>query len=474
MDNLNIVLIVSDTFRRDHLGCYGNATIRTPHLDRFSGQSVTFDHAYPASFPTLPTRADIMTGRLTYAYRGWEPMPENEITLPQILANNGYHTFGVSDVPFVMRRGYGFDRGFEDFVWVRGQMTGAEHENVTSDWRSEADHFAPTTIATAERWLEKHYQDKFFLYVDTWDPHEPWLPPDHYVSLYNSEFIGETSPYPPYWDWREAGLTARDIDLAHTHYCAEVTMVDRWVGRLIERIESLGLMDRTAVIFLSDHGFYFGEHGLFGKGRFKSEAGYYLGTAPGYAKKTLIFRSEETGEVLDDVEGEWYRGPLYDEVTRVPLMIYAPGVTPRRTKALTSLPDVMPTILELTGSAIPDRVQARSLKPIIQGNENKGRDFVVSTWPLYEAGQTIRVVDDWERTMRENQPSTITDGEWTLLYSVAGDPVELYHTKLDPQQQQNVVADNLEIAKRLHAHFYQLLQELGTSEIYLKSRRQLM
>ena len=80
----------------------------------------------------------------------------------------GYRTFGVADMPFVVRGGYGYDRGFTDFHWVRGQSYGPSRENVTSSWRYEADCFAPTTMRIAEEWLERHYQDPFFLYIDTW------------------------------------------------------------------------------------------------------------------------------------------------------------------------------------------------------------------------------------------------------------------------------------------------------------------
>ena len=104
---MNVVLIVSDTFRRDHVGCYGNQWIRTPHLDRFAQGTVIFDNAFAASFPTVPARADLMTGRHTFSYLGWSPLPRTETTLAGLMTNAGYRTFGVADTPFVMRHGYG-------------------------------------------------------------------------------------------------------------------------------------------------------------------------------------------------------------------------------------------------------------------------------------------------------------------------------------------------------------------------------
>ena len=103
-----------------------------------------------------------------------------------------------------------------------------------------------------------------------------------------------------------------------------------------------------------------------------------------------------------------------------------------------SLPDVMPTILDPAGIDQPDRVQAQPLAGLINSEVDALHDFVVTSWPMYLAGQRIRVIDDEERRMRENQPSTMTSKNWTLLYSIAGEPVELYNRKTDLAQEDNV------------------------------------
>ena len=104
-DRPNVVLIVCDTFRRDHLGAYGNATIRTPNLDRLARQSLVFDKHLVSSFPTMPARADILTGRFAYTFMGWEPLPMGIPSLPGMLAGAGYMTMGVVDTPFFIRGG---------------------------------------------------------------------------------------------------------------------------------------------------------------------------------------------------------------------------------------------------------------------------------------------------------------------------------------------------------------------------------
>src|SRR5207248_2325350 len=107
-------------FRRDHLGAYGNSTIRTPHLDRLAASSIVFDQHRISSFPTMPARADFLTGRFSFTFMGWEPLPPELDTLPAMLSRAGYLTMGVVDTPFFIRDGYGYDRGFDDFIWVRG------------------------------------------------------------------------------------------------------------------------------------------------------------------------------------------------------------------------------------------------------------------------------------------------------------------------------------------------------------------
>ena len=152
---MNIILVISDTFRRDHLPCYGNKKVITPNLDAFAKETLIFEDAYPVSFPTVPARADILTGRYTFLYQGWGPLSQDEITLPQCLSKAGYNTFGIADTPFMIRNGYGQDRGFDDFVYIRGQRHGPEHDDVYSLMRTEEDRFAPQTLKGAADWLER-------------------------------------------------------------------------------------------------------------------------------------------------------------------------------------------------------------------------------------------------------------------------------------------------------------------------------
>lgn len=455
---MNIILIIADTLRRDHLPCYGNQEVIAPCLNHFSQEAIIFEDCYVSSFPTVPARADIFTGRYTFTYLNWGPLPQDEVTLARCLSQAGFLTHGIADTPFLLRNGYGYDRGFLDFQWIRGQRSGPEREDVLSQRSSEEDYFAPKTFKTAIEWLERHHNERFFLCIDTWDPHEPWDPPDHYVRPYYPDYRGEKVD-PCYWDWREAGYTEKDLEIAHACYCGEISMVDRWLGMLLDRLESLGLSKNTAMIFTSDHGFYFGEYGLFGKRRFKWPDN--IPFEEGFKKGLTLF------------QGSIFRSPLHHEITRVPLLISLPDTASRRVQGLVTLPDLMPTILEMVEEDIPVRVQSKSLLPLIQGREIAPHNIIVTSTPLEELGVMTKTVDDRQRKTLEISPSTITNGEWDLLYAASGEPIELYHSRSDPHHKHNVAEQNPEMVEVLHREFIAFLEDCGTAEETIKTRREI-
>ena len=457
---MNILVVVSDTLRRDYLSFYEKCGVIAPNLENFAQQSIVFDRCYPASFPTVPARSDLMTGRYTFTYLPWGPLPQEEITLPDCMTKAGYTTTGIADTPFFIRNGYGHDRGFTDFHWIRGQRSGLEHDDVTRNRQSEEDYFAPMTFATAIDWISNHHDEKFFLYVDTWDPHEPWDPPEHYTKKYLPEYSGERVD-PCYWEWREDGYSERDLEIARACYMGEITMVDTWFGKLLDRMRELDLLDNTAIMFLSDHGFYFGEHGLFGKRRHRWPGNKY--------KFEEGFRQGLTVE-----DRTLYRSPLYNELIRVPYLARIPGLEPKRIQSLVSLPDVMPTVLELGDVPVPATVQAKSLVNLMQAGDDgeSPNEFVVVSAPLEEKGHISKTVDDKQRVILEISPCTLVTEEWVFLYAAEGQPVELY-ARNDEKQENNVADAHPEVVTHLHAMYVEFLANAHTPEIHLKIRGRL-
>ncbi len=442
---MNIIIVVSDTFRKDHLGCYGNMEISTPNLDRFAKKCIQFNNAFAASFPTMPNRADLFTGRFTFSYLGWGALPREEKTLADSLQKAGYTTVGVVDTPFFLREGYGYDRGFEDFEWIPGQSIKAwpkQRSRVCQERRHEEDYFAPRTMTVAEKCLERYYKQRFFLYVDTWDPHEPWDPPSWYVEPYYPDYTSQTVE-PCYGDWQKCGLKKEEVEIAHACYCGEVTMVDRWIGRLLNRVESMGLLNNTIIVFTSDHGFYFGEHGYLGK-------------------------------LIRDENEDWCYSPLYQEITRIPLLVYVPELKTRQTDAFVQPPDLMPTLLDLVEVESPQELQGRSFSSVLKGEKETFRDLAVTSLSLLcSPGEKTRAVHGLERRVKEPLPSTITTQEWTLLYSIENHPAELYNIRRDPSQSQNVLNENFGMAQDLHRRFIEFLKKIDTKQRYLGARREI-
>jgi arylsulfatase A-like enzyme len=460
----NVVLIVCDTLRRDHLGLYGNPAIRTPRLDRFARDAVAFDNHLISSFPTMPARADFLTGRFAYTFMGWEALPPGLRTLPGHLSSAGYVTMGVVDTPFLVRNGYGYDRGFDDFIWVRGQGDDTRpHERADArlTWVSEADRLVARTMTAAEDWLERHYKEPFFLYVDTWDPHEPWDAPDYYSALYKPDYDGRHI-YPPYGKWREHGLSEGDMETVRATYRGEVTMVDRWVGHLLEKIDVLGLRDTTYVIFTSDHGFYFGEHEYFGKAEWFHDPG------------ATVAPEADVPEWLPD---SWLLtigwSPLYQELTRVPLIVRGPGLGPGRRQALTTAPDIAPTVLDLVGLEPWPGIQGRSFRPALVRDGHEHRPFVISSWPLYFAeGEMTSAVDSRPRRIASYMPLTVATRERSLILGGAAESPELYDLLSDPGEARNIWDEDIEGGAELARSAIAFLEDCGTPDALIEPRRQ--
>ena len=462
---MNVIWIVSDTFRRDHVGAYGNRWIHTPSIDALAADAVRFDSHYSAGFPTMPTRADHQTGRWTMSFMGWQPLPTGVTTLAEILAGHGMHTAASVDTPYYIRDGMNYDRGFQSFFMNVGQDTlwslipepGYHHEglDVRAVWRSESDRNAPKTFMSAIQWLERHYKEDFFLYVDTWDPHEPWDAPSYYTELYLPEYDGELV-LPLYGNWHDVpGYEEAQMRKGHATYCGEITMVDTWVGFLLKSVENMGLADKTVVIFTTDHGFYFGEHGgLFGK---MSSDKYRDGTLRPY----------------DEPGSQWSYSPLFEEIVHLPLVIRSPEITPGIYSGLSSAIDVMPTVLDLLGLDVPAFVQGRSLAPAMRDNSFHGREYVVSSLPFANPGDPVLSVDNFLRDLKDPPVTTVTSGEWSLLYSPAPGVSQLYNLNTDPQQLDNVIERHTDIAGDIHKLLVDFMRENEVPERLLQPRLEL-
>ena len=447
---MNVVLIIADTVRADYCGCYGNTWVQTPSIDALARQSALMSSFYTASFPTGPMRKDVFSGRFTFPYANWsQPRPEGELVLPEMLEAHGVRTAFIGDTSNSPQYRQGF--GHEQVIGSRASNIDRVPETVklpaaarklripmkriqgvvrnAMGWDGEADRRAPRTMLAAHRWLENQAGSDapFFLWVDTFDPHEPWDQPRYYTERYDPGYAGDELMEPAYEPADYA--TKREIEHMRCMYAGELTMVDRWIGHLLDGIERMGLADDTAVIFTSDHGFYHGEHGLIGKVRLARDGA---------------------------IVGRW---PLYDTIAHPPLLLRIPGLTKgQKLAAFCQPPDLTPTILELLGAPVPDRVQGQSLLPLLRGEKRKLRDAAITSC-TYITDAEVRCPTAYRTRDR--------------LYVYGGDewPSELYDLDADPKEERDILKRDRGTARKLHADHLAFLEAIGCPLSSLDARR---
>jgi len=448
---MNVIVVVSDTFRRDNLGCYGNTRVHTENLDRLAEESVIFDRAYVASFPTIPNRTDCFTGRFTFPFYPWGPLRRDETVLADLLTRAGYVTQLICDTPHMINGGSYFSRGFRGWQFIRGQegdafRTGAsldielpcpkeklrgngrgllQHMRNNYYRQKEEDYIAAKSVKAAMQWLDENSKaERWFLWLDMFDPHEPWDPPEELVELYLKGYKGVRVPHPKYTV--SSDFTPEEIEYMRAAYWGEATLVDRWVGKLIDKVTEMGLWDDTTLIFTSDHGFYLGEHDAVGK----------LG---------------------------WDALPwgLYEEIAHIPLLVRSPVASgPGRTDAIVQPPDLMPTILDLCGVQHPATMHGRSLHPLISGEARKHREYAFSSGALTNAPS------------HHVSKMTVTSDTWTLIFG-GQDAAELYEIAKDPAQRHDVISDHQDVARRLHSAFVTFLEDVGARDEVIDGQREL-
>ena len=483
---MNVIVVMNDSLRRDHVAAYGapppwerlgraagEPFIQTPSLDRLARESAVFERFYVSSYPTIPCRTDIFTGRYSFTRRPWQPLEPGDVTLPELARRAGALPVLFFDTPPLGNDDGNFTRGFAGWQWVRGQH--ADRWNVdpidpplpaqphklkatpatklylrnAASRVYERDWMCAKTLTATMDWLERNRhrgrpggEPGFVLYVDMWDPHEPFDAPDFDLERYaDPSFAGDQAIYPQYG--RPDYFTKEEHNHVRALYAALVTLSDRWLGHLLDKLDVVGLSKNTMVVHLTDHGHLFGEHQLQGK--------------PG-------------GEL----------GNLYEPTIRIPLMIRHPdGVgAGERVTGLAQHVDLLPTILEALGTETPADVEGKSLWPLIRGDEARVREHAFSgRYPnelarvLGEgrggAGMAVAQFDGAAGvgglSSRLVEALTVTTEDWALICSPRGRPSELYDLRLDPRQERNVIEREVDAARALHAELIRFLESSGAS-----------
>lgn len=338
----NLLLISVDTLRADHLGCYGYARDTSPRIDGLAARGVLFEELHSTAPWTLPSYGTLFTGleptrhragveqRLEERFGAGEDLEREQVqdltpgaaTLAQILAREGYRTLGLVSNPYLDARS-GVDRGF-------------------ARWSHYVNR-AQSAVELAERHLAGPADAPWFLFVHMIDPHAPYTPLAPWDKKFSGRSLAELSNYPP--SLKQLRAQAPDAEMQRLLvdlYDGEIAYTDEQVGRLLDLIAARGELENTLVIFHSDHGEEFWEHGGFEHGH-----------------------------------------ALTREVLHVPWIAAGPGlpVGQRVARRLSSV-DVMPTILDWLHVDPPPSLDGRSVAPLARGETLIARD-VISESILY-------------------------------------------------------------------------------------------
>ncbi len=376
----NVLLYVVDTLRADSLGCYGNPVVETPGVDRLAREGTLFEDVWAQSSWTRTSVASLLTSLYPAAHGArerFDVLSPGALLLSEILQGAGYRTGFVTSNPN-LGSAFGFDQGFGDFVELYGRREPGFVK--VAELATRADEVTRRAAA----WIDAS-DEPFFLAVVTIDPHSPYTPParfDRYADGSKSAATGSG-------EWlRRRDLGPEDRDRIRSLYDAEVAANDEAFADLIDHLRRMGRLDRTIVVFTSDHGEEFWEHG---------ERGHGLA--------------------------------LYEESIRVPLVLrYPPAVAAgmRVARPVQSV-DVAPTILELVGLPAPAVLDGRTLFAPREA----------------DAFASLR--------LRGHNHLALREGPWKLIWDLTSDKQQLFDLSRSPDERHDVASEQPERTRELAA-----------------------
>ena len=436
---MNVISIVLDTFRADIIGKGKKLSfVDTPNLDKLAAESMVFQEAFGEGQPTLQVRRALFTGCRSFPFvynfdrrghfhhaPGWHKIPPHQDTIAEILTERGYYTGLISDVYHMHKPTMNYTRGFTSYEFLRGQEVDnwksgtpelikdqlSRHCRNPEDLQSnttlyqyllnqrfrkgEEDYQAARVFRAASDWLQINSANKpFFLWIESFDPHEPWDPPSPYSDRYFPEYDGldfimpsALGPHP----------TADEIERTKALYYGEVTFVDNWIGHLLETVDALGLKDDTIIQVLSDHGTQVWDHGRFGKSssnlrRYNSQIVWQMRFPDGIAKSVDAFVQTH---------------------------------------------DVAPTLLDALN--VPcSRMEGDSVLPLAEGETEEHRQPIVIGWANFSDGPATAF-------------ASVRTKQWNYIVPVHEETgaAKLYNLMSDPGENENVLDAHPETVKEL-------------------------
>lgn len=457
---MNLLFLMTDQHRVDTLGCYGNPHVATPNLDRLAASGTRFDRFYTPTAICTPARASLLTGQAPFRHRllanyernvGYlEDLREDAFTFPEALKARGYRLGLIGKWHGGTHRNaasYGFDgpdlpgwhnpvdhpdylayleeRGLPPYRisdLIRGTTPNGNQGNLLAArlHQPEEATFEHYLATRAIEHMERYAADgrPFFLATHFFGPHLPYLLPDEYFDMYDPDLvelppsIAETfEGKPPVQRNYSAHWTFDTIPIEVTRkliavYWGYVTLIDRQIGRILDRMDELGLTDRTAVFFTADHGEFTGAHRLHDKGP-----------------------------------------AMYEDIYRIPGIIRVPGQPAQVRNEFVTLTDCTATILDLAGCDTAPAVDSRSLLPLVRGEHPEWPAELLAEFHGHHFPYPQRMIRDDRYKLIVN-PESVNE-----LYDLEADPYELSNRYTHPEL--------APVRRRLMRRLYDLLRERG-------------
>ncbi len=376
--------------------------MKTPNFDRLAERTVKFNNFYGGSMPCMPARRELHTGRYNFLHRSWGPLEPFDVSMPEMLKKNGIYTHLVTDHYHYFEDGGATYHGrYSSWELARGQEgdpwkaelgnveipeyveTIAKKPSFRQNWinrsyqEDEKDQAITVTFESGLEFIETNIgQDSWFLQIETFDPHEPFVCPEEYKALYPHEYDGKMCDWPPYSPVMESDEV---VEHANYEYAALVSMCDRNLGKVLDAFDRYNMWEDTMLIVNTDHGFLLGEHQWWGKNL----------------------------------------QPFYNEVINTPFFIWDPrcGNKNECRESLAQTIDIAPTLLEYFGLEIPSSMEGRSMRPVIEN------DTVIRETALFGIhGGHVNITDGKRTYMRgATSPENGPLYEYTLMPTVMRD-----------------------------------------------------
>lgn len=376
---MKAVFVLLDSLNRNYLPIHGNDWVQAPNISRLANDGLVHDNHWLGSAPCMPARRDILTGRLNFLERGWGPIEPLDRPFPRLIRRTGirshmetdhYHYFHVGGENYHTQFDtYQFHRGQERDCWKSSAQPPAEPEHhgqwaaqyvLNAETFTDSSQFpTPKTFLGAVDWLKDNQgADDWLLWVEGFDPHEPFDCPASYVKQYGDDWDGPLNMWSGYGHFEG---DAKELRHLRNQYAGTLSMADEYLGRLLDELQRQGIYDETLIILTTDHGHLIGEHGFTGKNRTH----------------------------------------VWNELGNLPLVAKLPGNqnAGERRSQITQNIDVMPTLMDYFNVEIAHAIHGETLKDVWENDAPVNREAAIYGW--------------------YGLPVNVTDGHFTYMRAAA-------------------------------------------------------